>query len=328
MREAAPPAEAEVRAGGRVLSVFGNSLNVRVLRAHAYGGPLRLSQLQKKVGWSAQATVRAAVDNLREIGALSKRPLGDSRYGVATELTAAGEEILFVGEVVEAWLERHPDGPIALDSEPAKEAVKALAGGWSTDLMAVLAAGPFTLSELHRRIPGISYPTLERRLNWMRTTGQIEPVRKNGRGTPFVVTDWLRYAMAPLGTAGRCERRHLPDRSSPITAVEVETAFLLAMPLAPLPETAQGTCRLAFQLADSEGERPHIAGVDLRVEAGKVIASTVDLDSEPRTWAVGTTDDWLEALIDGRMEHLRIGGLKPQLALDLAHGLHLGLLQG
>jgi DNA-binding HxlR family transcriptional regulator len=325
--EFAPPAEAEVRAGGRVLSVFENPLNVRVLRAHAYGGPLRLSQLQKKVGWSAQATVRSALDNLREVGALSKQSVGTSNHGVATELTATGEEMLFVGEVLEAWLERHPDGPIALDSEQARGAVKALAGGWSTALLRALARGPSSLSELHMQLPEVSYPTLERRLNWMRITGQIEPVERKGRGTPFAVTDWLRYAMAPVSAAGRCERRHLADSTSPITEIEIETAFLLTLPLVPLPETARGTCLVASrtELVPADEEESGIAGVAVGVDGGRVLSCSAEIETQPGTWAVASPEAWLEAVIDGGLENLRVGGADPQLALDLALGCHLAL---
>ena len=36
-------------------------------------------------------------------------------------------------------------------------------------------------------------------------------------------------------------------------------------------------------------------------------------------------DAWLDAVIDGRIEGLRLGGRYPQLALDLVAGLHLAL---
>jgi len=319
----------EVRAGSRVLSVFENPLNTRILRAHA-GGPQRLAELQESIGWSAQTTVRVAVSNLCEVGALVKQTVASSPYAVATELSPAGREMLFVADVIEAWLALCPDGPIAPDGEEAKGAVKALAGGWSSTLMRALANRPFSLTELSNLIPEISYPTLERRISWMRTTGQIEPAEKQGRGTPYVVTEWLRHAIAPLCVAGRCERRHMAARSGPITEVEVEASFLLATPLAPLAENAGGTCMLAAQtdpLEPSEAA-PKLAGVTVEVERGQVISCAPTISTEPRTWAVGTPDAWLDVVIDGRIEDLRIGGAHPQLALDLASGIHLALFRG
>jgi DNA-binding HxlR family transcriptional regulator len=316
--------EREARAGSRVLSLFESPLNTRVLRAHI-DGPKRVTELQRLVGSSAQSTVRAAVANLCAVGALSKQSVEGSFH--ATELSDAGEEMLFVADVVETWLRRCPDGPIAPDSEQARDAVKALGGGWSSALMRVLANRPFTLTELDGLIPGISYSSLERRLSWMRKTGQIEPVEKAGRGTPYVVTDWLRYAIAPLCAAGRCERRHLDEESGSITAVEVEASFLLAVPLAPLRKRARGSCMLVVQTEPREPgeEEPKLVGVTVEVERGQVVFCAPEICAKPATWAVGTPETWLDVAIDGRIEDLRIGGTDPQLALDLLTGVHFAL---
>jgi DNA-binding HxlR family transcriptional regulator len=327
-----PPSDAtastddEIRAGSRVLSVFENPLNTRILRAHV-DGPQRLAELQERVGWSAQTTVRAAISNLCEIGALVKETVGNSPYAVATELSPAGEEMLFVADTVEAWLALCPDGPIAPEDEAAKVAVKALAGGWSSALMRALAHRPFTLTEANSLIPDISYPSLERRFSWMRKTGQIEPVEKEGRGTPYVVTDWLRYAIAPLCAAGRCERRHMEAESGPITNIEVEASFLLAVPLAPLPPYLTGSCMLASRTdpVEPSDRDPGLAGVTVEVERGQVLSSVPELCAEPSTWAVGAPETWLDLVIDGRVDDLRIGGTKPQLALALATGIHTAL---
>lgn len=318
--------EGEVRAGSRVLGIFENPLNAKVLRAHAEG-PCRLVELQERIGRTAQTTVRAAVSNLDQIGALQKQSVGESSYAVATRLTAAGAEMLFVADVVEEWLTLCPQGAIDPASDRAREAVKALAGGWSSTLMRALANRSFTLTELAAVIPEVSYPALERRIASMRAHGQIEPVQKKGRGTPYVVTDWLRQAIAPLAAAGRWERRHLGDGSPPITEVEVEAAFLLTLPLAPLPPSAQGFCVLAAQTDPVEPDirDRRLAGVNVEVSAGKVTSSVAEIGGEPSTWAVGTPDTWFEMVIEGHLGDLRIGGGHPQLALDLVAGLHFAL---
>jgi DNA-binding HxlR family transcriptional regulator len=318
--------EGEVRAGSRVLEIFENPLNARVLQAHTEG-PCRLSELQERIGRPAQTTVRAAVANLCRIGALERRAVGDSSYAVATELSEAGEEMLFVADEVETWLALCPYGPISPGGEEAKDATKALAGGWSSTLMRALAGRSFTLTELADLIPGVSYAALERRIASMRASGQIEPVEQKGRGTPYVVTDWLRYAIAPLCAAGRWERRHLGEQTPPITDVEVEASFLLTLPLAPLPPYAQGTCVLAAQTdpVEPDARDRRLAGVSVTVDKGRLVSSAVEIDGEPPTWAVGTPAAWFDVVIDGRVDDLRVGGRDPQLALDLVSGLHFAL---
>lgn len=323
--DATVPVDREIRAGSMVLSVLENPLNTRILRAHAKC-PQRLAELQEKIGWPAEATMRAAVANLREIGALRKEKVGTTPYAVATTLTSAGEEMLCVADEIEAWLALCPDGPIAPDAPEAKSAVKALAGGWNTTMIRALANRPFTLTELNSLIPDISYPSLERRISWMRVTGQIEPVEKEGRGTPYVITDWLRHAIAPLSLAGRCELHHMAGIGCPIGSVEVESSFLMVLPLAPLPEQTSGTVMLAAQTDPDDPEHETgLAGVTVEVKGGMLLSCFPQVDAEPSTWGVGSPEAWLDAVIDGRIDDLRIGGVKPQLALDLVGGLHHAL---
>jgi len=322
--DAAAFRDGEVRAGSHLLSLFANPLNTRILRVHL-DGPMRLSELHERIGWSAHTTLRAAVTNLRKVGALEKGG-GENRPLAPTTLTPAGEEMLLVAGAVERWLALCPAGPIAPDSDAAKSVTKALAGGWSSTLMRALASQPFTLTELNSLIPEINYPSLERRVARMRVAGQIEPVEGAERGKPYVVTDWLRRGIAPLAVAGRCERRYLPDVTAPITEVEVETAFMLTIPLASLPP-ATGACMLAVPTGTDESQErgKGLAGVMVEVERGEVVSCAARLKQDPPTWALGTTEAWLDVMIDGRIEELRFGGVRPQLAADLVNGVHFAL---
>jgi hypothetical protein len=141
------------------------------------------------------------------------------------------------------------------------------------------------------------------------------------------VTDWLRQAIAPLCAAGRCERRHMGEGSGPITAVEVEASFLLTVPLVPLRGGVHGSCMLAVQTDPVEPDdvEPKLAGVTVEVERGQVISCIPEIGVEPTTWAVGAPEAWLDVVIDGGVEDLRIGGVNPQLALDLVTGIHFSL---
>lgn len=221
-------------AGSGVLSLFANPLSAKVLRAHA-DGPIRPSALYREVGWSAQTTVRRCVANLREAGALAKHRIGGSPYAVENELTTAGEEMLLVAEAVEDWLARAPGGPLPLEGDAAKMAIKALVGGWSwsSPVMQVFATGPHSLAELDRVTPGVSYPLLKRRLAEMRLSRQVELVAAGDGNAPkrFAASEWLRRSIAPLSVAARCESRHMAETAEPISAAEIETLLLLGAPL-------------------------------------------------------------------------------------------------
>lgn len=317
----------EVRAGSRALRLVGNPINVRVLRAHAEQ-PRQVAKLQAEIEWAAQTTLRAAVTGLRDAGALVRESIGATSYGSSNRITPAGEELLRVADALERWLALAPTGPLELDSEEAKVAIKALAGGWGSTLMRVLAAQPYSLAELDSLIPGVAYPSLERRLAKMRATRQVTPAPGPGRGTPYAVTGWLRHSIAPLCVAGRWERRHMRGSTVPISRVEVEAAFLLALPLAPLPPKLHGNCMLAVHTGTgsqdaSPGDR--LSGVIVEVQRGKIVCCAAQVDERPRTWALGTPDTWLDAVIEGQVEALRFGGGRPRLAAALTHGLHVAL---
>jgi DNA-binding HxlR family transcriptional regulator len=317
----------EPRAGARVLNLLASPLHVRILQAHAEGH-LRLAELHERTEWPAQTTLRAAVGTLREFGLLTQRQVSKMPYGIATELTEAGREVLCVIKVVDRWLGEGPQGPIPIDSDAGKAAIKALAGAWSATMIRELAYEPASLTDLDQRIPDMSYPSLERRLSRMRSTRQVEPAAGDGRSQPFEVTDWLRHAIAPLCASARCERRYMREESPPITAIEIEAAFLLTVPIAVLPETATGTCLLSVP-ADGEpsgdGAGQNLAGASVEVDRGTVVRCVPELERGIPTWALGSPSTWLNAVIDGKLENLRLGGTSPQLAADLAQGIHLAL---
>lgn len=269
--------------------------------------------------------MRGAVKNLRDCGGLVKQPVEGKLNAVATALGPAGRDLLVVADVLEGWLAECPAKPIELNEEHAAVAIKALAGGWSSSLMWALATGPSTLTELSDQIQEISYPALERRIGWMRTTGQIDALPKQPHGVPYAPTTWLRRAITPLAMAMRCERRHM-EECPPITDVEVETAFLLALPVAPMPEGRRGACTIAVQTDPTEfDESQPLAGINIELKPDGATSSSASLVTKPRTWVVGTAEDWLNAMLDGRFEILRIGGADPQFAADTISAIRYAL---
>ena len=180
-------------------------------------GPLRLADLGERVDVAAQTTLRGQVANLRGVGALERQVRGGMPYSVENELTDAGRRILVVADLVEAWLTRAPQGPIALGSETAKAAIRALAGGWGSAVLQALAARPLSLTELNGVITELNYPSLERRLAAMRAVSQVELWQDDGRaGKPCAVTEWTRQAVALLLAAGQCESLYLDDIATPL----------------------------------------------------------------------------------------------------------------
>lgn len=327
MRADSTQLPAPVRAGGTVLSLIAAPLSVPILRAHLEG-PLRLPDLRERIGGAAQTTLRGQVGNLRGIGALERQVREGMPYTVENELTALGREVLSVAEVVEAWLARAPQGSIPLGSESAKGAIRALVGGWGSTMLRALAARPLSLTELSSVINDHSYPALERRLSAMRAARQLEPRPNGDRGAkPYGVTEWTRQAVAPIAAAGRCECRYLAQATDPLARIDIEAAFLLSVPLVDLDVTRSGTCLLAVDTgAGGSGQAAdRLAGVHVEVEGGRIAACSSRLEYDPKTWALGSTCAWVDAILEGRTERLRIGGDHVKLAEKLIQRLHASL---
>lgn len=293
-----------------------------MLRAHADGSQ-RHRDLQEAARAFAEATIRDAVGKLCEWGALERHDSQEARNAVATSLTPAGEEMLAVAAALEDWLARCPMGPIELADRGAKVAVKALTEGWSSNLIRELALAPRTPTELSGRISEISHPALERRIAWMRKTGQVSSLPKGPQGIPYIPADWLRLGIAPLALACRCEQRHMEDAQA-VGDVEIETLLLLGLPLVSLASTANGRCFLAsIESVGAVGESAGVGGVAVEFAGGEVaLCAPTDLEPAPGTWAIGTPEAWLDVLIEGRFGHLRIGGANSRIARALTRGIH------
>jgi DNA-binding HxlR family transcriptional regulator len=303
------------RAGVHALSLLSIPFNAAALTALGQG-PRPLIELRRETGSPPQTTMRGHLRALAAEGVVAKTREKDFPGRVDYELTESGQDLLLVAKVLANWLADSPDGPTELGGNAAKNAIRALAEGWGTNIIRALATRPLTLTELDTVISGLSYPSLERRLGAMRTLRQIEPMQASSRGTPYTVTDWLRKSIAPLTAAARWERRRMRERAPAITNRDVEAAFLMALPLLRMPADASGSCRLAVRTLNSDE-----AGVIALVRDGTAASCGTRLDAKTDAWALGPSGSWLSAIIECDVASLEIGG-RADLAGALVEGLH------
>ncbi len=314
-------AESQARAGEYALSLLAAPLNVTILRALSEE-PKSLADLRRGAGAPPQTTMRKHLAALAEAGILVKEREGGFPGVVSYALCKPGIELVGVARVVESWLAVAPEGPIELGTVAAKSTIKALVDGWSTTLLRALAARPLSLTELDSLIAGVSYPSLERRLVALRISGQVEATPGRGRGTPYAVTDWLRRAVAPLVTAACWERRNLAERTTPVGRIDIETAFLLTLPLLRLAPDLSGLCRLA--VGSANGSERRVVGVLTGIEEGRIAHCRARLEGEATAWASGSVASWFRAVRDGHLGRLEAGGDRP-LVSAILDGLHAEL---
>ncbi len=307
------------RSGTRALTLLATPLNGTILQSLSEG-PRRLVDLRRECGSPAQTTLRAHLKELEQIGAIARRRSNDFPGVMECELTGPGGQLLFVADVLEGWLGEAPHGPLHFGSDAAKAAIKALIDGWSSTMLRVLAARPLSLTQLDGVIGSLSYPALERRLTAMRLAGQVEPCAGQEKGTtPYAVTDWLRRGVAPLAAAARWERVHFAADTAPMTPIDTEAAFLLALPLLRVAPEHSGTCRMGVEV--SNGKERRLAGAMAHVIEGRVTSCTVRLNGKADAWAIGSATAWLHAVIGAGSDGLELGG-DQTLARSLVEGLN------
>jgi DNA-binding HxlR family transcriptional regulator len=306
------------RAGARALSLLSIPFNASVVMALA-DGQTPLVDLRRETGSPPPTTMRGHLRTLVAAGVVEKIRHEGFPGSVDYELTDSGHDLLAVATVLTDWLAAAPEGPTELGSNAARNAIRALVGGWSTGIVRALAAQPLTQTELDRVIAGLSYPSLERRLGAMRTVRLIEPLASCSRGTPYAVTDWLRRAVAPLVAGARWERLRLRGQAPAVTNRDVEAAFLLTLPLLRMPTEASGSCRLAVRTPDSAE-----VGVIALVRDGTAASCGTRLDARTDAWARGPSESWAAAVIDRSVAGLEIGG-RTELATTVVEGLRVEL---
>lgn len=312
------PLKPALRAGGQALMLLSAPLNVGILRT-LEAEPKPLQDLRREVGIPPQSTMRLYLRTLSQIGAVAGQARNEFPTSVDYEITPAGRELLRVGATIQAWLQASPGGPKELGSVSAKSAIKVLVEGWASDLVRTLATQPLSLTELNSMISEVNYPSLERRLTAMRQWSLVEVHKREGRMTPYRVTDWLRRAVAPVTAAMTWERTYAAARTSQVESLDVRAMLRLAIPLMDLAEDVSGKCRLAVEAHD--GASPAFTGVLACVDDGEATSSLTGEEGEDEAWVSGKPLAWVRQLDGGFLDELQLGGNR-DLALSILAALH------
>jgi len=306
------------RAGAQALTLLASPLHVHTLKA-LQEGPQGLLDLRRAVGSPPPSTMRVYTRALEDLGVLKRHRQNEFPATAEYAITPAGTALLKVAAFLQEWLQVAPDGPILLGSAAGKSGTKALIGGWSSNIVRAVAARALSLTDLNMLIPKISYPTLERRLDAMRTAKLVEVQTGDGRGRPYGATEWLRQAVVPLTSAVSWERQFISEPAAHIGRLDIEAAFLLSIPLLVLGPAVTGKCRLSVEVRG--GSAPAFAGVVLGVEKGRIVSCTSRLEGDAQASASGSALAWMRQMNGGPPDQLEISG-NSSLAAAVTNALH------
>lgn len=309
----------DARAGSRSLNLLADALNVDALRALEQGSAMSLTDVHRATGMPAKTTLRGHLRDLAKLGLLERRPRVRATDHAYVELTTAGFEFLEDAEVVSSWLAKCPEESMELGTPMAKNALKALAGGWSETLVHAFATRPHSLTELAGAVD-LNYPSIERRMAAMRSIGLLAPAPGDGRVRPYEPSDWLRRAVGPLTAAARWEQVNSLPGAQPFSQIDMEAALSLIAPLLRLPRSTSGSCRIEIEASES-ASRSSTAAIVIEAKRGQMVHSAAAPDEETDASSAGTADEWFWALVENDPDQLVMDGNKGLARATLA-GMH------
>lgn len=307
--------------GSNLLSIFARGLNASVLRAHAEG-PLNSAALEERLGWAAEASLRATTAELCDLGTLAR----EGRQPIVTELTPSGRDLVALADALERWLSHSPFGALDLTDSAARGTVRALVAGWDSRIVQALAEGPRRLADLSRELDEHSYPALKRRFAKLRTAALVECLDGMARSPEYGATDLLRRAAGPLSLAARWEVDHAA--STHLDERDLEAMLLLALPLVSLPRL-NGSCLLVIARPPSPtGNSLSPTAIRLDVENGRIAEVGLTIAATSETWALASTEAWLYALTSGETSMLRVRGADVRIVKAAVEGIYRTLVGG
>lgn len=290
------------RAGGRAIALLADGLDMRVLSG-LVDGPIALSPLRRAVGAPPPTTLRNHLRRLEDAGLLARCRADDFPRQTKIGLLEPGRRLLSVADRLTGWLALRPNGSVLLGTPTSHAVLTALVDGWSSSVIRALADAPLSLVQLDRRIPGLDYPTVVRRIDALKVAGLVQARRPIERVIPYAPTDWLGRAILPLVEAARWEREASLSPPVPVRAADVEAALLLAAPRIRVAAEISGNCRLVVAFGDRAA-----AGVVLRIDRGRVVTMRTDLSHFATASISGGVAAWTSAVLDSEPDGLIVRG--------------------
>lgn len=260
----------------------------------------------------ARTTLYNHVAQLFTLGIVVKRESPGPPWRVFYELGPNGAEFY---ALLRAWADTLGYLPNASWNAPLH-----FAEAWAAGVVPTLVGGSLTKAQVialcSHRATGAQVERLLRQLY-----GEGFLIRCGHR---YTIADAARHAIGELAAAARFERRHMHADAASITVTDGINALRGALPLVTLPGYADGLCEFVVRATEVD-PGPRAAACWAEIRAGRVIASdTGNAPSATTTWAQGTIEDWLAAIIDRRAALLRPAGER-RLGNGVIHELHAQL---
>lgn len=283
-------------------------------------GPLRTGELTRRLQGYAPRTVYRHMAKLLQAGLVERRKEEGVPSTVVYRLARSKGRSLF------KLLLRHEGvfGNPAMDQEAWTKLL--LLGelcelGWIEQL----GEGSRSSTELAESAVGVSFHQAHRRVQLLRENNLLAEVGLTRRSSQYQLTEQALRGIAVMLDLARWRQRYvLADPSPGVTVPEVIAALAAWLPQLEDDEQPGAAVKLGVAGLLEPGGAKGSETLTKRIgRDGEGAAGSQD-DGNIAAWAAGTTHHWLSALLDGRLDQIRLGG-DVRLANSCLKQLHEGL---
>jgi DNA-binding HxlR family transcriptional regulator len=284
-------------------------------------GPLRTKELTARIAGYAPRTIYRYSTKLAAVGLVDR----DEEPGVPSKvvhtLSEPGRELFdLLGAYAGDSLKRLPSGQIAA---PDWGPLAVIGDFWETGILDALSLEPRSLTELAHRQHGLSFHQISRRATLLSRHGFIQVAIGRGEGRRYALTPKARRATGLIAGIGRWRRRHVVSEGSGLSAAEAAGLMRTALPLVALPDHGGKRFELRISPVEERVAAEPVWGV---VERGGAIVNCPDPLEEVDSAAHGDVMAWVDSVLDGPRNGLKIDG-DSRLIADCLQQLHATLWQ-
>jgi DNA-binding HxlR family transcriptional regulator len=251
--------------------------------------PLRPHELERRLSGLSHAGLMRRLSELSRAGVVRHRRSRDTPPPAYYTLTRSGEELLTIADRAARWEEQTR---VRSPRLPGAWALRVVADRRSLTILRELAVAPSGPRALGRRSAPVAHAALMRRLKELTAEGLLLRSERDGRVSYELVEHARRLAALVILAMGWERARDAGDEDPPPS--DLLGMLRLIVPLAVVPETLHGVCRLRVDAAgEDEG------GLWLAAGGGRLRTLDEAPAAPPPVLADAPLDAWLRTLLTG-----------------------------
>lgn len=264
---------------------------------------LHTNALTQRLPAYSPRTIYRHSRRLSELGLIEREEAGGVPSSVLQRLSESGRALYRI-------LDSHAkgdDGPEAGANGAGTWTACALIGEmWELGWIQALSQHGQSASELTVAASGLSRHQVASRIRQLQAWDLLHKSSIRGQAKRYQLSDRGRRGTALILALAHWRERHIKGAAAAgLSPPDTAAALRACLPLLKLPTHLEA--RLSFGVAGLGDEGSgDTATVSAHLQAGKV--RCVKDPAKPDSWAAGTVQSWLAAIVDGKHGSLRTGG--------------------